>query len=187
MASFPSQVSFPFPTVSDERELSEVFGLLYGELRRMAGCLFQNERPDHTLQPTALVHELFIRWKDNPPKEFVTRAHFFGVAARAMREILVEWARHTKTLKQGGHLQRIAPEEIDLAMAEAPDYEVIDQAVRALEIDDRQAGQIAALHIFGGLSTTEISEILGMGASTVRREWTFAKKWLENWLKAHAL
>jgi len=187
MASFPSQVSVSFPTASDDRELSEVFSLLYGELRRMAGRLFQNERPDHTLQPTALVHELFIRWSSNPPKEFVSRAHFFGVASRAMREILVEWARHTKTLKQGGHLRRIGIDEFDTAMTEAPDYEVIDRAVRALEGHDRQAGQIAALHIFGGLSTTEIAEILGMGASTVRGEWTFAKRWLENWLKAHAV
>jgi RNA polymerase sigma factor (TIGR02999 family) len=167
--------------------MSEVFGVLYGELRRMAGHLFQNERPDHTLQPTALVHELFIRWSHNPPKEFVSRAHFFGVASRAMREILVEWARHTKTLKQGGGFLRTALEEIDMAAAEAPDYEVIDQAVRALEIHDRKAGQIAALHIFGGLSSTEIAEIHGMGASTVRGEWTFAKRWLENWLKAHAV
>jgi RNA polymerase sigma factor (TIGR02999 family) len=183
MALFPGQISVPFPTATHDRELSEVFSLLYGELRRMAGRLFQNERPDHTLQPTALVHELFLRWSHHPPKEIVSQAHFFGAASNAMRQILVERARHTKTLKLGGHIQRVALEEIDVAAPEKPDYEWIDEALGAFEVQDPQAGQIAALRIFGGLSTTEIAEVLGMGASTVRREWTLAKRWLENWLR----
>jgi RNA polymerase sigma factor (TIGR02999 family) len=187
MTPSPDVPKLPFASLSDEGDFRQLFGVVYAELRRMAGHYFQNERADHTLQPTALVNELFLRWCRHRPKNCTNPAQFFGAASRAMREILIEHARHTNAQKRGGDWQRLSLEDVDAALPEGPDYRAIDEALRVFEIQDPLAGQIVELRIFGGLSTKEIAELLGMGVSTVGREWTAAKRWLENRLKGHAV
>lgn len=163
---------------------SEMIGPFYGELRRMAAHYFQNERGDHTLQPTALVHELYLRWSAHPPKNITNRAQFFGAASRAMRQLLIEYARRHGAQMRGGQWQKIALDDFDAPGPEVPDYEAIDRALCAFEKQDPRGAQIAELRIFGGLSSREIAETLDMGESTVRQEWTRAKEWIEEKLRA---
>ncbi len=158
----------------------ELMSLVYAELRFMAERQYQQRPAAGTLQPTALVHEAYLRLfgRDSPPS-FENRSHFFYAAARAMRDLMVEKARARARLKRGGHLARMELDPETLA-ADAQSDEVlsIHEALGALPAVDARAAKVVELRFFGGLEHEEIAQVLGVAESTVRRDWTFARAWL---------
>lgn len=152
--------------------------IVYQELRRLAAFYMQRERPDHTLQATALVHEAYVRLVGDGARNWRDRAHFFAAAARQMRNLLVDHARRRdREIHGGGHDLRL-DDVVTLAVANGPDLLPIDDALTRLgEIDPRQS-RIVELRYFGGLSILETAEVLGISERTVRREWQMAKAWL---------
>jgi RNA polymerase sigma factor (TIGR02999 family) len=153
--------------------------LVYDELRRMAKRQLRRQPPGNTLQTTALVHEAYLRLVDTSQMEWQDRAHFFAVAARAMRCLLVDRARARQAEKRGGGAQRV---ELDEAAAVSPEQSVdmlmLDEALGRLAALDQRQGQIVELRYFGGMSLEETAEALNLSAITVRREWVKAKAWL---------
>jgi RNA polymerase sigma-70 factor, ECF subfamily len=164
----------------DTGAMASLFDVLYRELRRLAVSTMRAERRDHTLQPTALVHEAFMRLADERTP-LAGRNHFFGVAAVAMRRILVEHARARHALKRGGHAPKISLDGIDVAMAtltEDVDLDALDRALTRLgELDPRQA-RIVELRYFAGLSVDETAGVVGLSTRTVKREWALSRAWL---------
>ena len=172
---------------SNESAPDELFEVVYDELRRIAHRYMQNERSDHTLQPTALVHEAYLQlvgWED---VTWQNRAHFFAVAARIMRQVLIESARQKKSLKRGGGWQKIVLDEaISFPTQGGKEFDLleINDALEALsELDERQA-RIVELRFFGGLTYEETGHALAISPKTVQREWTLAKAWLRRRLKS---
>ncbi len=164
---------------ADPRAFEQLFARVHRELRQMAADLMQRERPGHTLQPTALVHEAYIRLVDSSHVKWESRAHFFGIAARAMRQILVDHARARAAEKRGGDWRRITLDEhIEaFASAEIDPFELDDALLRLAELDERMA-QIVELRFFGDLTEEEIAHFLGVSRRTVQREWWMARLWL---------
>jgi len=162
----------------DEQALHTLLPLLYKELRRLAHYHLQSERPDHTLQSTALVHEAYLRLLGGAPVELQNRAHFIAVASRLMRQILVDYARERRASKRDGGC-RIAFEYLDtLSVSGDAELLALDDALKELSrIDDRQ-GKIVEMKFFGGLSAPEISQVLGLSRATVDRDWATARVWL---------
>jgi RNA polymerase sigma-70 factor, ECF subfamily len=157
----------------------KLMGLVYEDLRKLASWQLQSERPDHTLQPTALVHEVYLKLAAQNPVDWQNKAHFFALAAQIMRHILVDYARTRRREKRGGAQTKIALDDA-LNLSGGSDNELIalDEALNALaEIDPRKS-LIVELRYFGGLSIEETAESLGVSTTTVRREWTVAKAWL---------
>jgi len=153
--------------------------LLYPELRRIAARLMRGERQSHTLQPTAVVHEAFMRLVDAQTIEWQDRAHFLGIAARVMRRILIEHARRRGAAKRGGGADRLTLDEAAVPGADAAVglLDLDDVLTRFAEIDDRGA-QVAELRIFGGLTVRETAEELGVSSRTVNGDWAVARLWL---------
>ena len=153
--------------------------VVYEELRRRAGAYLRRERVGHTLQPTALVNEAFIRLVDQRNVRWQNRAHFFGIAAQAMRRILIDHARTQQRIKRGGVQQNVTLDEGMLAAAaRSIDVLALDQALtRLAAIDERQA-RVVELRFFGGLSVEETATVMAISAATVKREWSMAKAWL---------
>ena len=162
----------------DREALEKLVPLVYKELREIAHYHLQRERPGHTLQSAALVHEAYLRLADQKPFEADNRAHFLAVASRLMRQILVDYARSHAAAKRGADLRV----ELDMALIlpQERNAEVIalDEALKKLSQIDEHQGQIVELRFFGGLSIEEIGEVLGISRSTVKREWNVAKAWL---------
>ena len=162
----------------DQEALEKLVPLVYKELREIAHYHLRRERPGHTLQSAALVHEAYLRLADQKPFEADNRAHFLAVASRLMRQILVDYARSHAAAKRGADLRV----ELDAAMIlpQERNAEVIalDEALKTLSQIDEQQGQIVEMRFFGGLSIEEIGEVLGISRSTVKREWNVAKAWL---------
>ena len=163
----------------DREALEQLMPLVYNELRRLASHYLRQERSDHTLQGTALVHEAYLRLAGENPPEWQNRAHFFGIAANTMRRILVEHARSRKAAKRGGgicHLdvdETVAfPYRIDLDILE------LDRALLELAALDEQQSRIVELRFFTGLSIEDTSEVLGISPATVKRDWVTARAWL---------
>jgi RNA polymerase sigma factor (TIGR02999 family) len=162
----------------DQEALDSLMPLVYNELRRLAQYHLHRERREHTLQSTALVHEAYVRlvgqnvqWQD--------RAHFFGIASRLMRQILVEHARSHQAEKRGGDAPRIALDEIgEIAGRVDVDLVMLDDALKNLAEMDPQQSRIVELRFFAGLSIDDTSEVLGISPATVSREWTSARAWL---------
>jgi RNA polymerase sigma factor (TIGR02999 family) len=160
--------------------------LAYDQLRRMAAGLMRGERPDHTLQPTALVHEAVLRFFHNldaadDASTIANRAYFFGAMSQAMRRILVEHARHKATEKRGGRLERI-PLDVTLIAVEqvtGADMLQLDELLQRLEKLDPRTCQVAMLRCFAGLELDEIARQLQVSPSTIDREWRFARAWLK--------
>jgi RNA polymerase sigma-70 factor (ECF subfamily) len=174
----------PVPAPSSPLELSEFAQIAYSELRRVAGAYFQLERPDHTLQPTTLVHEAYIRLASGGPDAYVNRAHFFSTAARAMREILVDYARARNATKRGGRVPHVAIEGLAISAPELPDYLAIESALKRLAVvQPSRLVQVAELRIFAGLSVSEVAETLELTASSVRVYWAKARTFLEKELQ----
>jgi RNA polymerase sigma-70 factor (ECF subfamily) len=161
-------------------DLSEWMRQGYQEVRRMAAQYFQDERSDHTLQPTALVHEVFIRLHDNGPERYANRAHFYGVVSRAMRQILVDHARGHRAQKRAGAWRKVPLQEADVVALEGSTLLALNAAIEHLKTFDRKLCRIAELRLFAGLSTSEVADVLGRGESTIRRDWHLAKVWLQS-------
>jgi RNA polymerase sigma factor (TIGR02999 family) len=159
--------------------LERLIPLVYGELRRQAARYLRREREGHTLQPTALVNEAYLRLADQRDVEWQNRAHFFGVAAQIMRRILVDYARRRRRDKRGAGLTPVVFDEA-LAMAEARDLDLValDDALSALaKLDERQS-RIVEMRFFAGLEVEEVAEALGVSTATVKRDWSVARAWL---------
>jgi RNA polymerase sigma factor (TIGR02999 family) len=161
-------------------QAADLLPAVYEELKALASYRLARERPDHTLQATALVHEAFVRLAKSRP--FQNKAHFFHAAAEAMRRILIEHARRRMRVKRGGgpaKLHRLPPSVLDLA--QTPDTsEVIawDEVINQLEKDSPQSAAVVRLRFYAGLSIAETAEALGISERTTTREWTFARAWL---------
>jgi RNA polymerase sigma-70 factor (ECF subfamily) len=168
----------------DRQSLDKLLPVVYQELRRLAQHHLRQERPDHTLQATALVHEVYLKLIDTKVARWENRAHFFAVAARVMRHILVDLARERRAQKRGGG-QKLALEEALGAPDEAgaPNLVALDEALERLAAVDARQGRIVELRYFGGLSTEETAEVLGISARTVKREWRMARAWLHRELR----
>jgi RNA polymerase sigma-70 factor, ECF subfamily len=163
----------------DDAALAELTPLVYDELRRIAHRHMGGQRPDHTLQTTALVNEAYLRLADQTNPNWQSRAHFFAVAARAMRQIVVDYARSQQSQKRGGGLLRIELDEAAI-VSPAESKEIVDlhEALERLATLDSRKAQVVELKFFGGLSYDEIAEVLKIARMTVRRDWEFAKLWL---------
>ena len=159
--------------------LDKLLPLVYDELRRTAERYLRRERSDHTLQATALVHEAYLKLIDQRSVQWQNRAHFFGVAAQAMRRILVDHARGHQSQKRGsGEIKLSLDENLELSNERAADMIALDEALTALAAIDEQKSRIVELRFFGGLSIEETAEVLGVGTATVIRQWRMAKAWL---------
>jgi len=162
----------------DPEALNKLLPLVYDELRRVAERYLRRERPDHTLQATALVHEAYIRLVDQDVP-WQNRAHFFGIAAEMMRRILIDHARGLQAAKRGsGGIKLPLDDVINLSVERATDLIVLDEAMTALAEIDPQKSRIVELRFFGGLSIEETAEVLGLGTATIIRQWKLAKAWL---------
>ena len=171
----------------DAAALGELTPLVYEELRRLAHHFMGGQRPDHTLQTTALVSEAYLRLADQTNPSWQNRAHFFAVAARAMRQILVNYAQSNRAQKRGGGALKV---ELDEAAIVSPEQsaEIVDlhEALERLATLDARKAQVVELKYFGGLNHDEIAEVMKVSAVTVRRDWVFAKAWLHNELRTAA-
>ncbi len=169
----------------DARALDDLMPIVYAELRRIAAHYMKMERADHTLQPTALVHEAFLRLAGVRQPDFHDRAHFYGVAAQAMRRILVDQVRHRRARKRGQGTVTLDLEQaqkigIDLRL----DLVALDEALERLTTIAAQSARVVELRYFGGLSIEETSEFLSIAPATVKRHWVFARAWLRRELNA---
>lgn len=158
----------------------QLFAVLYEELKRIAASQMRSESSNHTLQPTALVHEAFLRLIGSSDCDWQNRAHFFGAAAEAMRRILVDAARSKKAQKRGGENQRIELQDEMASTSSATPDEILDlsQAILELEQEDNELAELVKLRFYGGLQMDQIAELKGISKSTAERRWTFAKAWL---------
>jgi RNA polymerase sigma factor (TIGR02999 family) len=165
-------------------ELAQLVEGLYDELHGLARRFFRNERRGHTLQPTALVNEAYLRLAKGKEGGWKSRAHFLAWAARIMREVLLNHARDRRRLKRGGGAARVPMEDLVLSFEEcAGDLEAVNEALEELARLDERKARIVELRFFGGLTTEEVGEVVGVARSTVEREWRFARAWLLKRLK----
>jgi RNA polymerase sigma factor (TIGR02999 family) len=168
--------------------LDEILPQLYDELRRMAARFLRSERVDHTLQPTALVHEAYLRLVDQRSVDRLSRAHFCSLAARIMRRLLVDHARTHRRAKRGGGLGTVPIDDAFEVACDGVDVDLValdDALVRLAAIDAQQA-RVVELRYFGGLSIEETGEVLGVSPMTVKREWAMARAWLHGRLSGTA-
>ena len=165
----------------DKGALDRLMPLVHAELRRLARYYMGRERPGHTLQSTALVNEAYLRLVDQEGVRWENRAHFFGIAARLMRQILVEHARSRRAAKRGGRQYRLSLSKVD-RVASQPDVNLLalDEALGRLEAVDPQKSRIVELRYFGGLGIEETAEVIGISPATVKRDWSMARAWLRS-------
>ena len=181
MSTNSSEISLLLDQYRDGQ--SEAFGklmaLVYDDLRRLAAWQLQTERSEHTLQPTALVHEAYLKLIGQNPVDWQNKAHFFALAAQIMRHILVDHARAKQRDKRGGGLI-CAPMDVALNLSQSsePGLVELDEALKSLARQDERKSRIVELRYFGGLNIEETADALGVSPATVRREWTLAKAWL---------
>jgi RNA polymerase sigma factor (TIGR02999 family) len=170
----------------DARALDELVPVVYKELRGIARFHLRRERPGHTLQSAALVHEAYLRLLGQRAFAAEDRAHFLAVASRLMRQVLVDYARGHRAAKRGA--DRRVDLDVTLALPEVrrTDVTALDDALNDLSSLDPRQGRIVEMRFFGGLATEEIAEVLGISASTVKREWNVAKAWLTRQMKKGA-
>ena len=166
-------------SAGDSNAAAKLMPLVYEELRRLARSYVARERTDHTLQATALVHETYLRLADQTQLNWKDRLHFYGIAARVMRRILVEHARAHRSAKRGGLAQKITLEEARELPAETDvDLLELDSALESFAKDYPRKSEVVELKFFGGLDAREIAEVLQVSEKTVLRDWNFAKLWL---------
>lgn len=175
-------------STNETQAAAELLPVVYAELRRLAALLTGQLPPGQTLQPTALVHEAYLKLVRDKDPGWEGRRHFFGAAANAMREILIDQARRKASLKRGGHGQRIDLTE-GLALIEPPadDVEALDEAIQQLQAEEPRLAEIVRLRYYTGLSVEETAGVIGLSVSTVTREWRFARAWLAGRLSDEAL
>jgi RNA polymerase sigma factor (TIGR02999 family) len=159
--------------------LDQLLVVVHSELRRQAARYMRRERSNHTLQPTALVNEAFLRLVDQRDVRWQNRAHFFGVAAQAMRRVLIDHAKARHRFKRGGVRDNVTLDEGLLgAPARSVDLLDLDEALTRLELIDKQQARVVELRFFGGLSVEEAAEVMRISPATIKREWSMAKAWL---------
>lgn len=164
----------------DQQALDKLMPLVYDELRRLASHYLRHERPDHTLQTTALVHEAYLQLIDQRHVRWQNRAHFFGIAATLMRRILVEHARSRHAAKRGGGESKLSIDEvIGLSKQREVDLIALDDALTGLAAIDPEKSRMVELRFFGGLTVKETAEVLGVSPITVHRAWRITKAWLQ--------
>jgi RNA polymerase sigma factor (TIGR02999 family) len=167
----------------DQEALEKLVPLVYKELRDIARLHLQRERPGHTLQSAALVHEAYLRLLDQRPFQTENRAHFLAVASRLMRQILVDYARSHGAAKRGADRKVEMDASLILPQVRTADVVALDDALNGLSQLDEQQSRIVELRFFGGLATEEIALVLGISPSTVKRDWNVAKAWLSREMK----
>ena len=168
----------------DARAFESLVALVYGELRRMAGGLMRGQANGHTLQPTALVNEAYLRLIQGRQR-WDGRAHFFGAAARAMRQVLIAHARQRAAQKRAGGAVRVTFEDLDVQTPEPLlDILALDEALNALARVDERFTRVMELRYFGGCSLEEIAELTGRSLATVKRDWSYARAWLYDYMTA---
>ena len=171
----------------DRKALDRLVPLVYSELKRRAGAQLARERGSHTLQPTALVHEAFLRLVDQRSAQWQNRAQFFGVAAQLMRRILVDHARARAAAKRGGDAVRISFDDAgEAAVSPETDVLLLNQALERLAALDGRQARVVELRYFAGLTVEEVAAVLGVSQITVKRDWTMARAWLYRELTAGA-
>jgi RNA polymerase sigma factor (TIGR02999 family) len=171
----------------DEQALATLVPLVYDELRRLAASYLRRERPGQTLQATALVHDAYLRLLQDSQLSWQNRAHFFGIAARSMRQILIERARSRHAAKRGGRQVRVTFDPGLIVPGREPlDFEALDDALTRLGALDPDLAGVVEVRFFGGLSIEEAAEAMGISPATVKRRWTLAKAWLARDLGSEA-
>ena len=171
----------------DADALEDVINAVYKELRRMADRYLRHEPSGHSLQPTALVHEAYLRLIDQTQVTWQNRAHFFGVAAQMMRRILVDHARTKHREKRGGNERTFSLEEVlDIGKGRTADLVSLDEAMDALAAIDERKSRVVEMRFFGGLSVDETAEVLNVSPQTVLRDWKLAKAWLYEQLRSES-
>jgi len=166
-------------SAGDREALARLFPLVYGDLRKRAEGYLRKERSGHTLQPTALVNEAYLKLVDQARVKWQNRAHFYAVASRAMREVLVEYARRHRAAKRGAGETRVALGDGDaVTPPRSLDLLALDVALDRLSALDERQGKLVELRVFGGLTIEEAAEALGISPATVSREWKHAEAWL---------
>jgi RNA polymerase sigma-70 factor (ECF subfamily) len=165
--------------LGDAAARDELVTLVYPELRRIAARYMRQERPDHTLRTTGLVHEVYVRLFAPADSDWMNRAHFFGAVAREMRHILVDHARARNAQKRPGQRIQLSLSDADVAVADrVEDLVALDEALSQLEALNPRAGRVVELRFFAGLDERESAEALNISVATVKRDWVFAKAWL---------
>lgn len=169
----------------NESAVNEIFPLIYDELRKLANNYLRNERGNHTLQPTALVHEAYFKMLDHTRINWQNRAHFLGMAATLMRQILIDHARKHRAGKRGGENENLQLEEsiVIVAGEKSMDLVALDEALKDLAKFDEFKSRLVELRYFGGLSVEETAEVLKVSEITVKRHWRMAKAWLADAIK----
>ncbi len=166
-----------------EDAVAKILPLVYPEIRALAAHHLQRERTDHTLQPTALANEAYLRLVDQSRVQWQGKAHFMGIVSTMIRRVLVDHARARAAQKRGGRAERVALESADLQSSNPViDVLSIDEALTALAARSERHAEIVQLKVFGGLTNDEIAELVGVSESTVKNEWRFAKAWLADYL-----
>jgi RNA polymerase sigma-70 factor, ECF subfamily len=166
-------------TDDDRQSLDSLLPAVYQELRRLAAAYIRHEKPGQTLQPTALVHEAYLRLMKDRPDRWQNRAHFCAIAAHSMRQILIERARARNAQKRWGEKARVTLEEELVQGGErSVDLLALDQAIERLAALDAEQARIVELRFFGGLTVEETADALGISPATVKRHWTIARAWL---------
>lgn len=168
----------------DRDAFAELMPLVYGELRRLAEHYMRLEHADHTLQPTALVHEAYLRLVGSERQAFNNRVHFYGAAAQAMRRILVDHARRRRAQKRGDDPAMVSLESIGAGVDVRHDLVALDEALTRLAAMAPRPAQVVELRFFGGLSIDETAAALGVAPATVKRHWAFARAWLHRSLSS---
>ncbi len=171
----------------DRDAADRLIQLVYGELRKLAASYVKRQAPDFTLQPTALVHEAYVKLVDGSQVDWKDRAHFFAVAARTMRSILVDYARAANADKRGGSAQKIALDEaVSFSQEKKDDIDLLalDEALKQLALQDELQSRAVELRFFGGLTIEETAAVLDVSPATVKREWATARAWLYRQMKS---
>jgi RNA polymerase sigma-70 factor, ECF subfamily len=171
----------------DGKAPGELVELVYAELRRLAASCMRRERPNHTLQATALVHEAYFRLVGQREVEWQSRAHFFGIAAQIMRRILLDHARDRRAAKRGGGVKQVTLDDALMVTDDHLDNVLaLDESLRKLALKDPAQSRLVELRFFAGMTVEESAEVLGISTATVKREWSHAKAWLLRDMNAKA-
>jgi RNA polymerase sigma factor (TIGR02999 family) len=171
----------------DAAAAQRLFPLVYDELRALAGGIFQSQGPHHTLQPTALVHDAYLRMVGQPEGAWKDRAHFLAVAAQAMRQILIDHARRKKAEKRGSGWERVTLDDVMTLEGERTlDVLALDEALQRLSHLDERKARVVELRFFGGLTNEEVASVLDVARATVADDWTVARAWLRGELSRGA-
>ena len=170
----------------DSQAAEELLPLVYAELRKLAAARMANEQPGQTLQPTALVHEAWLRLVGNENQQWNSQGHFFGAAAEAMRRILIDAARRKSRLRHGAGAERLSIDQVEIA-TELPAERLlqVSEALNELSKEAPESAQVVKLRYFAGLTQQQVAETLGISLRSVERHWTWAKAWLFRWIRQH--